>query len=96
MIDIIFKAVSGYFLLNCVIVALAMVQGVYLRHKNGLSFVPMPDAESETYVKEILKDYFNGFVLIVGAIPIAVYLFALIQAERLKEVKPKKQAKVVK
>ena len=93
MIDIIFKAVFGYFLLNCVIVLLAMVQGVYLRHKNGLSFVSMPDAESETYVKEILKDYFHGFVLLVGAIPIAVYLFALIQAGRLKEVKPSKVVK---
>ena len=93
MIDIIFRALCAYFLLNCVIVLLAMVQGVYLRHKNGLSFVPMPDTESESFVKEILKGYFNGIVLIFGAIPIAVYLFALIQADRLKEVKPRKVVK---
>ena len=92
MIDIIFKAVSGYFLLNCVIVVLVMVQGVYLRHKNNLSFIPMPDVESESFAKDTLLDFFYGFVLLVGAIPIAVYLFGLIQADRLKEVKPRKKA----
>ena len=93
MIDIIFRALCAYFLLNCVIVLLAMVQGVYLRHKNNLSLVSMPDTKSESYAKEILNDYFLGIALIVGAIPIAVYLFALIQADRLKEVKPRKVVK---
>ena len=75
----------GYITLNCIIICLAMIQGIYLRHKNNLSWVAMPNPEDEGYQKAMVLDFLNGFVLLVGAIPIAVYLFALIQAERLTE-----------
>lgn len=83
MTDILMFAIFGYFLLNCVITSLSIIQGAYIRNKNGLSLISFPDPEEDP-IKEMAKDCFSSLLFFVGAIPIAIYLFALIQADQLK------------
>jgi len=89
-IEVLLKALTGYFLLNLCLALSATFLNMLMRHQKGKTIIEF----NEVPLEELKQTIIQPIIVVIAFIPIMVYATAAIMAEQLIEVEqPKKERK---